>query len=153
SSISAAAVVSRVPAPAPVTTAARVAPQVQPTSQDLLDKAPVTFTVDPTSAASSRVVARGHAFTFFVTPSEAVLTFLTLPPPTARDARQPGHTTRGLTSRDVVRIATVGGNPVATVIPIDLTPATKNFLLGNDPTAWKSGVQVFGGAEVVNAYP
>ncbi len=99
-------------------------------------------------------LARGRACTFSIAPGEAVLSL------TKTDASAVGeHPGRGRvpstqtsTTREL-RFQFAGANSSATVSGVDQLPGKVNYLLGNDPSNWRTGVPLFSRVRVTQLYP
>ena len=85
-----------------------------------------------------RFVGRGPAYSVLVTDSEAVLKFA----PAGPDERGAD-----------VRMAWVGADASARVVAADPLPGKSNYMLGNDPAAWKTDIPTFGKVKHEEVYP
>src|SRR5438093_184870 len=63
----------------------------------------------------------------------------------------PGATSAGPAGRlaerapsDVLGLAFIGSNPSAAVVGTDRLPGVSNYFIGNDPSAWRTGVEQYG---------
>src|SRR6266404_514706 len=88
-------------------------------------------------------LARGSGYTLFLTPTEAVLS---LQKPVASQ----GSNT---IPEDVLRMQLVGSNPDPRVVGLDPQATTSNYLIGNDPSRWHTGVANYGKVEYQGVYP
>lgn len=88
-----------------------------------------------------KFVARTREHVLHLTATEAVLS---LPP--AQGDGAPGRP-------DVVRMRLVGGNSRPMVEGREKLPGVTNYLLGNDPAKWATGVTGYGSVRYRNAYP
>lgn len=88
-----------------------------------------------------KFVARTREHVLHLTATEAVLS---LPP--AQGDGGPGRP-------DVVRMRLVGGNPRPVVEGREKLPGVTNYLLGNDPAKWATGVAGYGNVRYRDAYP
>ena len=55
--------------------------------------------------------------------------------------------------RSVIRMSLVGGNPNTVATPIDQQAGVSNYLLGSDPSAWRTGVGGYGKVRYSGVYP
>jgi hypothetical protein len=78
-----------------------------------------------------RFVSRGPAYTLFLTAHDAVL----------------AH------GRDVIRLAFRGASAHPRVVPVDRLPGGMNYLIGNDPSAWRKGVAAYAKVRYEELYP
>jgi autotransporter-associated beta strand protein len=92
-------------------------------------------------------LAHGSGYTLFLTPAGAVLRLLQPAPPDA--AAPDGSQVR---AGDVLDMALVGSNPAAAA-GLDQLPGTSNYLIGNDPRRWQTGVANYGRVEYQDVYP
>jgi hypothetical protein len=88
--------------------------------------------------ASVRFLARGAGYTVFLTDREAVLALA--------PERKGGPVA-------VVRMVPVGGDPQATMRGTDRQRAMVNYLRGDDPTGWFTGIPTFGRVRADDVYP
>ena len=101
-----------------------------------------------------RFLARGPGCQFFVSPNEAVLQLNKVDAPafTPRDVTP--ETTRNTTFRSrSVGLKFIGANPKATVTGDGALPGEINYLIGNDPAKWQTGVPTFQRVRVEELYP
>lgn len=108
-------------------------------------KQPLAFEANNGQAADPvRFVARGEAYTYFLTPTEAVLIF-----DNARaqdsDAVAPSLTT--------VRMRFSGSNPNVRIVGQDKQRGVSNYLRGSDANAWVKGVERYSKVRYENLYP
>lgn len=96
-------------------------------------------------------LSRGLGYNLFLTPTEAVMVI-------HRPSAQPEHTRTPRDSRDVgatrniaaastqsvLRMQMVGANPEAQVAGQDQLPGTSNYLIGNNPSEWRTNVPTYG---------
>ena len=80
-------------------------------------------------------LARGSGYALALTPSEAVLNL------------------RQGTGGDVLRLQIVGANPSAQVVGRDQLITKTNYLIGNDPTHWRTDVPNYEKVEYRDVYP
>jgi hypothetical protein len=86
--------------------------------------------------AQVNFLSRGMGYTLFLTPVEAVLAL-------QQDAG----------GSDVVHMDLVGGNPAAAAVGLDELPGHSNYLLGNDPSRWRTDVPNYARVGYHDVYP
>ncbi|HLZ08178.1 MAG TPA: hypothetical protein VKT80_06305, partial [Chloroflexota bacterium] len=87
------------------------------------------------SGAGGPFVSRAYGYTISLTASEAVLTF-----PDKFNA-------------NVLRTRLVGADPQAKPVGLDPLPVRFNYLIGNDPSRWKTDVLTYGRIRYDDVYP
>jgi hypothetical protein len=97
-------------------------------------------------------VSRGPGHTLYLTPSESVLS-LRRPLPRARPDMVSAKTVRGTKDEAVVRMRLVGGNPEPVARGSEVLDIRSNYLLGADPTRWRTNVPTYARVKYENAYP
>ncbi len=102
--------------------------------------------------AAVRYVARGGGYTLFLTSDEAVLS-LARPGPARGENDKEGPPEPGAAGHDVVRMSLSAANPKAALAPIGRLPGVTNYLLGDDPEAWHTGVASYAGVRYQGVYP
>jgi hypothetical protein len=78
-----------------------------------------------------KFVSRGPAYSLFLTSHDAVL------------AHGP----------DVIRLVFRGASPHPAIVPLDRLPGGMNYLIGNDPSAWRKGVATYAKVRYEELYP
>ncbi len=101
--------------------------------------------------AQVKFLARGPGYALFLTPTEAVLS---LKKPTAqhkaaRKTPAPSEAVGGT----VLRMRLVGANPTPRVIGQEELPGKVNYLLGKDPSKWRTGVPTYAKVKYEAVYP
>ena len=91
-------------------------------------------------------LARGQGYTLFLTSTEAVLS-LTKSSTPQRNTNSALAKVRPVDSSEpkgapptVLRMQLVDANPSAKVIGLDQLPGKTNYLIGNDPAQWRTGI-------------
>jgi hypothetical protein len=79
-------------------------------------------------------LARGAGYTLFLTPSKAVM-----------ELQQGG-------GGNVVAMRLVGANPASRSVGLDKLSGVSNYLIGNDPSKWHTGVPNYGEVDYQHAY-
>ncbi len=97
-----------------------------------------------------RFLSRSTGYTLFLTPSEITLI-------------EGGTMARGWqrvapaedisTPRAVIRMKLVGGRPSPVMTGVDELPGKVNYLVGNDPKAWHTGVPLYSQVRAEQVYP
>lgn len=118
-------------------------------TQSLLSGLPLRFEPNQgqgnLDSADSRAkfVARGAGFGLFLGSEGATLTLL------SRD-----HSTPNFDARiDAVQMRLSGANQAARLTALDRLPGKSNYLLGNDPRNWRTGVPQYAGVRYESVYP
>ncbi len=93
---------------------------------------------------SARYVARGSGYALSLNSQEAILTL---------GRFVSGKTPHGQPRPDVLRMQLAGANPQAAPMGLDQLPGTSNYLLGNDPSRWHTGVPSFAKVQYPQVYP
>jgi len=93
-----------------------------------------------------KFLARGPGYTFFLTPTETVLSLRT---------EGSGLRTESPTAmrRAVVRMKVVGANAEAKLVGLDELPGKSNYFIGNDPKKWRTGIPHYGKVRYQEVYP
>jgi len=79
----------------------------------------------------TRFVARTASFSLFFTESETVLA----------------------TSHDAVRMKFIGSSPDTRLVPVEPLPGKTNYLIGTDPSQWKTGIRSYSKVRYEQLYP
>ncbi|HUY89429.1 MAG TPA: SBBP repeat-containing protein [Pirellulales bacterium] len=97
-------------------------------------------------------LARGAGYAVYLTGGGAVIDLqqATAPPPSRGNATAASPT--GEISGTAIRMQFVDANPGASVTGLDKQQAVSNYLIGNDPSQWHTGVANFGQVEYQNLY-
>ena len=91
----------------------------------------------------ARFVARGPGFGLFLGSEGATLTLL------SRD-----HARQNSAARiDAVQMRLSGANPALSLTALDRLPGKSNYLLGNDPQKWRTGVAQYARVRYESVYP
>lgn len=98
-------------------------------------------------------VARGQACQFFVGPAEAVLVLARSQSAPSSEDRIPRVPSADRRTTRQVRLVFSGASPCAVVSGDHPLPGRANYLLGNDPGGWRTGVPLFAKARVRELYP
>jgi hypothetical protein len=90
-------------------------------------------------------LARGSGYALFLTPAEAVLSL--------RKPTQPGTDADPAASGTVLRMQLVGASTAPRLVGQGLLSGTSNYLLGNDPSQWHTGIADYARVEARGVYP
>jgi uncharacterized repeat protein (TIGR01451 family) len=114
----------------------------KPSANSILGQLPMIFEPNLGQADSPvKFLARGAGYSLFLEPTSAVLAL--------RSALQSTAANR----ESFVRMNLVGANPAAATVGSDPLPGKSNYVIGNDPKKWHSGVPQFSGVHYANVYP
>jgi uncharacterized repeat protein (TIGR01451 family) len=115
--------------------------QSKPDARSILGQLPLIF--EPNQGQADpwvKFLARGAGYSLFLDPTGAVL------------AMQTTHSSSaGRTS--LVRMKLVGANQEAATVGTNSLPGKSNYLIGNDPRQWHSGIPQFAGVRYRSVYP
>jgi RHS repeat-associated protein len=141
-------------------TAPASAPAAQPTIQPL----PISFEVNQGQTdPHEQFVAHGNGYGLFLSGSEVTLVLngsqapasATSTPTVLDPELLPGTIATGLnnSATAVLRMQFVGANSPAQAVGVDRLPGTVNYLIGNDPSQWHTGIATYGKVDYQNLYP
>jgi len=94
--------------------------------------------------AQVNFLARGNGYALFLTPSQAVLS-LQKPSPSGANASG--------ASPDVLRMQLVGADAASHVVGLDRLSSITNYLIGNDPSHWRTNIPNYGRVDYQQVYP
>jgi len=111
----------------------------QPDARSILGQLPLIFEANQ-GQADSRVkfLARGTGYSLFLDETSAVLTM---------------QTARSTPSQQYVRMKLVGANSAAATAGTNPLPGKSNYIFGNDPHRWHTGIPQFAGVRCQSVYP
>ena len=111
----------------------------QPDARSILGQLPLIFEANQ-GQADSRVkfLARGTGYSLFLDETSAVLTM---------------QTARSAPDQQYVRMKLVGANSAAATSGTNPLPGKSNYIFGNDPQRWHTGVPQFAGVRYQSVYP
>src|SRR5579864_8786295 len=81
-------------------------------------------------------LARGRGYDLYLTPTEAILG---IKAPSSSGENEFGETERVQT----IKMSLIGANPHPEVAGTDALPGTINYLVGNEPTKWRTHIHAF----------
>jgi uncharacterized repeat protein (TIGR01451 family) len=114
----------------------------KPRARAILGQLPIIFEPNEGQAdARAKFLARGAGYSLFLQNTGAVL------------AIQPAHASGPESSEQFVSMKLVGANPATALTGADPLPGKSNYLVGNDPHKWHSGIPQFGGVRYAGVYP
>jgi uncharacterized repeat protein (TIGR01451 family) len=116
----------------------------------ILGQLPLIF--EPNQGQADRGVkflARGAGYSLFLDPTGAVLALQT--PPSSRSKAR--TKTQSRQSEQFVSMKVVGANPAAATSGTDQLPGKSNYIVGNDPRKWHTGIPQFAGVHYASVYP
>ncbi len=139
------------------------AAQTQPPDSEspTFGKLPLRFEVNQgQSDAQVRYLARGRGYTFFLTPTETVLTLRKFESPAAQKLRERGRSRQSIVKSKYSRLVTetlrlrlVGGNPQPKVTGSGELGGRANYFIGNDPARWLTDVPLCSRVRYESVYP
>lgn len=105
-----------------------------------------------------KFTSRGNAYTLFLTSDEAVLTLSNeskdgLRSTALQQSRVNTAGPKDLLAADVVRMQLVHANPSLTVAGEEQLPGVANYLVGDDPANWRTGVPTYAKVKYTAVYP
>ncbi len=97
-------------------------------------------------------ISRGQGYTLFLTSSEAVLTLAKQSASqNLLNAKPDGE--QHSAARAVVRLQLLGANQQPVITREDELPAKSNYLIGNDPSKWRTNIPNYARVRYSNIYP
>ena len=112
---------------------------------------PISFEANQGQVSGQvKFLSRGSGYTLFLTEQSAVLALSGNS--SASDAGAPQHEPANAYS-DVVRMRLVGANPAARVSGVEEQPGKTNYIVGNDPTQWRTNVANYSRVKYESVYP
>ena len=111
-------------------------------------KLPLRFEANIGQVASeAKFLARAKGGTVFLTNDEAVLSI------GSKDQLSDDAMGPAAPSRAVVRMRTIGANPLSAPEGFEVLPGITNYLTGSDPAGWRTGVTSYAGVRYREVYP
>jgi uncharacterized repeat protein (TIGR01451 family) len=126
----------------PIPTLSKSSLKSKPGARAILAQLPIIF--EPNQGQGdprAKFLARGPGYSLFLQTTGAVL------------AMQTGHASLQGSSEEFVSMKLVGASPAAVLSGADPLPGQSNYLIGNDPHQWHSGIPQFGGVRYASVYP
>ena len=121
-------------------------------SRAILGQLPLIFEPNQGQADPQvKFLAHGAGYSLFLDTNSAVLAMQTAPSSSSSSASaaQPSEQSR----EQFVSMKLVGANPAAALAGADPLPGKSNYMIGNDPQKWHSGIPQFGGVHYASVYP
>lgn len=115
--------------------------QSKPDARAILGQLPLIF--EPNLGQTDpgvKFLARGAGYSLFLDATGAVLAVQTAHPAAGR-------------SEKFVRMRLIGANAAAATTGTDRLPGKSNYIVGNDPRQWHTGISQFAGVRYRNVYP
>lgn len=136
----------RTPGPAATPDAAHLSPQLR-----VLESLPLSFEANHGHLDKAVCfISRGKNYVLFLTRSEAVLV---LGGDQAAKNASTLRANRRANEPAIVRLKFIGANPAVTPIGLNELPAISNYMIGNDPTQWRTGVPHYQKVHYQELYP
>jgi len=116
---------------------------------------PLYFEANPDQTSVDHTfMARGSRCSFFVAPTEAALTLVRSESHADGIRGKRGGIVAGrVTETRTLHFKFLGANPSARAVGSGELPGKVNYLLGNDPAQWRSGVAMFAQVRVEEIFP
>lgn len=131
---------------------AAAAPGVKPQAQSNYGKLPLNFEVNlGQTDARVKFLARGQGYALFLTPTEAVLS-LKQSRHQAKAALKESSPSSG-NSEAMLRMQLIGANPESRVLGKEALPGRVNYLIGKDPSRWRTKIPTYGKVAYEGVYP
>ncbi|MGA2375355.1 MAG: SBBP repeat-containing protein [Candidatus Sulfotelmatobacter sp.] len=122
----------------------RLSLKSKPESRAILGQLPLIFEPNQGQADPAvKFLAHGSGYSLFLDANGAVLAMQTAP--SSSSSAKP--------TEQFVRMKLVGSNPAAALAGADALPGKSNYMIGNDPQKWHSGIPQFGGVHYAAVYP
>jgi hypothetical protein len=101
-----------------------------------------------------RFLTRSNGYTLFLTPTETVFAGAkTLPKRKAAGFGAPPDWNRKAAAQAVVRMQLLGANSAPVMTGFEELPGKVNYLIGNDPAQWHTGVSLYSDVRSAQVYP
>jgi uncharacterized repeat protein (TIGR01451 family) len=114
----------------------------KPDARAILGQLPLIFEANQGQAdAKVKFLARGAGYTLFLDSTDAVLALRGAP------------NSRSSIGEQFVSMKLVGANAAALTAGTDLLPGKSNYVIGNDPQRWHSGIPQYAGVRYASVYP
>src|SRR5580700_2345834 len=124
----------------------RLALKSKPQARAILGQLPLIFEPNQGQADPAvKFLAHGTGYSLFLDANSAMLAMQTAPSSATSSATRP--------SEQFVRMKLVGVNPAAALGGADPLPGKSNYIVGNDPQKWHSGIPQFAGVRYASVYP
>ena len=124
----------------------RLSLKSKPEARAILGQLPLIFEPNQGQADPQvKFLAHGAGYSLFLEANGAALAMQTAPSSSVASAAKP--------NQHFVRMKLAGANPSAALAGADPLPGKSNYMIGNDPQKWHSGIPQFGGVHYASVYP
>src|SRR5271170_1506776 len=125
----------------------RLSLKSKPEARAILGQLPLIFEPNQGQADPQvKFLAHGAGYSLFLNTNSATLAMQTAPSSSSAASA-------AKRSEEFVRMKLVGANPAAALAGADALPGKSNYIVGNDPQKWHSGVPQFAGVHYAGVYP
>lgn len=137
--------VAQLPA-SPTSALSRLSLKPKSQARAILGQLPLIFEPNQGQADPQvKFLAHGAGYSLFLDANSAVLAMQSAP--LSSSSPLAPH------SQQLVRMKLVGSNPAAALAGADALPGKSNYMIGNDPQKWHSGIPQFAGVHYTGVYP
>ncbi len=118
-------------------------------------KLPLSFEMNQgQSPTPVKFISRGSGYTLFLTADEAILKLRSSATETdRRHLTRPQSSRHEVNSSSTLRMSLVGANSGVKISGLDEQPGKSNYLIGNDPSRWRTNVPNYSQISYKGAYP
>ncbi|MGA9544037.1 MAG: SBBP repeat-containing protein [Candidatus Sulfotelmatobacter sp.] len=144
--------VAQHPASSPSPELSKLSLKSKSESRAILGQLPLIFEPNQGQADPQvKFLAHGAGYSLFLDTNSAVLAMQAAPSSSSSSASaaQPSEQSR----EQFVSMKLVGANSAAALAGADPLPGKSNYMIGNDPQKWHSGIPQFGGVHYASVYP
>lgn len=125
----------------------------QPSVSDVYGKMPLQFEVNGGQTNREvKFLARGDGYNLFLTMNEAVLS-LSKSSLSGNDRNTLASPQKRFPQPDVLRMKLLRTNRAAQIIGLEELPGHTNYLSGNDPAKWQTGLSTYAKVKYQDIYP
>jgi uncharacterized repeat protein (TIGR01451 family) len=126
----------------------------KPDARAILGQLPLIFEPNQGQAdPRAKFLAHGAGYSLFLDHEGAVLAMQTPQASPAGPSEQSKTQSKNQFVTQFVTMKLVGANPAAVLAGADPLPGKSNYLIGNDPQKWHSGIPQFAGVHYASVYP
>jgi hypothetical protein len=109
----------------------------------------------------AQFISRGQGYTLFLSSNQAVFAFhsVTFPSTTRSDEKKLGkrflveRSKNATRNTEIVRMKLLGANPSAQLTGLERMPSATNYIIGRDPSKWRTGVPLFAKVQSSEVFP
>jgi uncharacterized repeat protein (TIGR01451 family) len=135
----------------PLAISSRSSLHSKPDARAILGQLPLIFEPNRGQTDSKvKFLARGAGYSLFLDATGAVLAMQTAHSSSSRTSSSRTSAERG---EQFVRMKLVGANPAAATAGTGPLPGKSNYIIGNDPRQWHTGIPQFAGVRYQSVYP